>query len=87
MASRWQVLRGLLPDDQERGVLGRLPRAGLGLQPPSISWGVLLREAQNIRSIATAPWLFAPGVAVVLAVIALNFLGDGLRDAADPYNK
>jgi peptide/nickel transport system permease protein len=48
---------------------------------------VLLREAQNIRSIATAPWLFAPGAAVVLAVIALNFLGDGLRDAADPYNK
>ncbi|MHB2167415.1 ABC transporter permease [Alsobacter sp. R-9] len=60
---------------------------GLGLQPPTISWGVLLREAQNIRSIATAPWLFAPGAAVVLAVIALNFLGDGLRDAADPYNK
>lgn len=60
---------------------------GLGLQPPTISWGVLLREAQNIRSIATAPWLFAPGVAVVLAVMALNLLGDGLRDAADPYNK
>ncbi|GGA00454.1 peptide ABC transporter permease [Elstera cyanobacteriorum] len=60
---------------------------GLGLQPPTISWGVLLREAQNIRSIATAPWLFAPGVAVVLAVVALNFLGDGMRDAADPYNK
>jgi peptide/nickel transport system permease protein len=60
---------------------------GLGLQPPTISWGVLLREAQNIRSIATAPWLFAPGAAVVLAVIALNFFGDGLRDAADPYNR
>lgn len=60
---------------------------GLGLQPPVISWGVLLREAQNIRSIATAPWLFAPGAAVVLAVLALNFLGDGLRDAADPYQK
>jgi peptide/nickel transport system permease protein len=60
---------------------------GLGLQPPTISWGVLLREAQNIRSIATAPWLFAPGLAVVVAVMALNFLGDGLRDAADPYNK
>ena len=60
---------------------------GLGLQPPTISWGVLLREAQNIRSIATAPWLFAPGAAVVIAVIALNFLGDGLRDASDPYNK
>ena len=60
---------------------------GLGLQPPTVSWGVLLREAQNIRSIATAPWLFAPGAAVVVAVMALNLLGDGLRDAADPYNK
>jgi peptide/nickel transport system permease protein len=60
---------------------------GLGLQPPTISWGVLLREAQNIRSIATAPWLFAPGAIVVIAVMALNLLGDGLRDAADPYNK
>ncbi|HEY9346075.1 MAG TPA: ABC transporter permease [Inquilinus sp.] len=60
---------------------------GLGLQPPTISWGVLLREAQNIRSIATAPWLFAPGAFVVVAVMALNLLGDGLRDAADPYNK
>ncbi len=58
---------------------------GLGLQPPTISWGVLLKEAQNIRSIATAPWLFFPGIAVIVAVLALNFLGDGLRDAADPY--
>ena len=58
---------------------------GLGLRPPVISWGVLLQEAQNIRSVATAPWLLAPGAAVVLAVLGLNFLGDGLRDAADPY--
>jgi peptide/nickel transport system permease protein len=58
---------------------------GLGLRPPVISWGVLLQEAQNIRSVATAPWLLAPGMAVVLAVLGLNFLGDGLRDAADPY--
>jgi peptide/nickel transport system permease protein len=58
---------------------------GLGLQPPTISWGVLLKEAQNIRSIAQAPWLFIPGGAVVIAVLALNFFGDGLRDAADPY--
>jgi peptide/nickel transport system permease protein len=58
---------------------------GLGLQPPTISCGVLLKEAQNIRSIAQAPWLFIPGGAVVIAVLALNFFGDGLRDAADPY--
>ena len=60
---------------------------GLGLQPPMVSWGVLLQEAQNIRSIATAPWLFIPGVAVVIAVLSLNFVGDGLRDAADPYGQ
>lgn len=60
---------------------------GLGLQPPMVSWGVLLQEAQNIRAIATAPWLFLPGVAVVIAVLSLNFVGDGLRDAADPYRQ
>ena len=58
---------------------------GIGLREPIISWGVLLQEAQNIRAISTAPWLFWPGVAVVVSVLALNFLGDGLRDAADPY--
>jgi len=58
---------------------------GVGLREPIISWGVLLQEAQNIRAISTAPWLFWPGVAVVVSVLALNFLGDGLRDAADPY--
>ncbi len=59
---------------------------GIGLRPPVVSWGVLLQEAQNIRSVATAPWLLTPGVAVVVTVLALNFLGDGLRDAADPYS-
>jgi peptide/nickel transport system permease protein len=58
---------------------------GLGLRPPAISWGVLLQEAQNVSAIALAPWVFWPAVAVVLAVLAFNFLGDGLRDAADPY--
>jgi peptide/nickel transport system permease protein len=59
---------------------------GLGLRAPAISWGVLLQEAQNVRSLAQAPWLlFSPALAVVLTVFAYNFLGDGLRDAADPY--
>ncbi len=58
---------------------------GLGLRPPVVSWGVLLQEAQNVRAVATAPWLLVPAIAVVLAVLSLNFLGDGLRDAADPY--
>lgn len=58
---------------------------GLGLRPPVVSWGVLLQEAQNVRTVATAPWLLFPALAVVVAVLALNFLGDGLRDAADPY--
>jgi len=58
---------------------------GLGLRPPAISWGVLLQEAQNLRSVALAPWLLMPGAFVVVAVLSLNFLGDGLRDAADPY--
>jgi peptide/nickel transport system permease protein len=58
---------------------------GLGLRAPVVSWGVLLQEAQNIRSVATAPWLLLPGLAVIVTVLALNFFGDGLRDAADPY--
>ena len=59
---------------------------GIGLRPPVVSWGVLLQEAQNIRSLAEAPWLLAPGALVIITVLALNFLGDGLRDAADPYS-
>ena len=58
---------------------------GLGLRSPINSWGVLLQEAQNIRSVSTAPWLLLPGVMVIFAVISLNFMGDGMRDAADPY--
>ena len=59
---------------------------GIGLRPPAVSWGVLLQEAQNIRSLAEAPWLLTPGLLVIITVLALNFLGDGLRDAADPYS-
>jgi peptide/nickel transport system permease protein len=58
---------------------------GLGLQPPAISWGVLLRDAQAIRVLALSPWLLLPAVFVVISILAFNFVGDGLRDAADPY--
>ena len=60
---------------------------GLGMRAPSISWGVLLQEAQNVRTVALYPWLLAPGLLVIVTVLAFNFLGDGLRDAADPYGK
>lgn len=58
---------------------------GLGMRPPSVSWGMLLQDAQSVQVVANAPWLLLPGLAVVLAVIAFNFVGDGLRDSADPY--
>ncbi len=59
---------------------------GLGLRPPITSWGVLLAEAQNINAVALYPWLMLPVVPVILVILAFNFLGDGLRDAADPYH-
>ena len=57
----------------------------VGIQPPAISWGALLQGAQNVRTVALAPWLFIPGLFIVLTVLSFNFVGDGLRDAADPY--
>jgi peptide/nickel transport system permease protein len=59
---------------------------GLGLRPPAISWGVLLQDAQNLQSVALSPWLMLPAVPLIIAIMAFNFLGDGLRDAADPYS-
>jgi len=58
---------------------------GVGLRPPAVSWGVQLQEAQKITVIASYPWLLFPAFAVIVIVLAFNFLGDGLRDAADPY--
>ena len=58
---------------------------GLGLRPPAISWGVLLQDAQNIQTLGLAPWLLIAALPVIVVILAFNFLGDGLRDAADPY--
>jgi len=70
-----------------RMILGEtaLSFLGLGLRPPITSWGVLLNEAQNVSVIANCPWLLIPGLFIIVAVLAFNLLGDGLRDAADPY--
>ncbi len=59
---------------------------GVGLRPPVVSWGVLMQQAQNYQVIVMTPWLLLPGLFVVLSVMAFNLLGDGLRDAADPYS-
>ena len=58
---------------------------GLGIRAPALSWGTLLQDAQNIRSVAVQPWMLIPGLFVIVTVMLYNFLGDGLRDAADPY--
>ena len=58
---------------------------GLGLREPVVSWGVLLQDAQTVRSVISATWLLYPALFVIITVLAMNFLGDGLRDAADPY--
>ena len=59
---------------------------GLGLQAPAISWGVLLRDSQSIRALANTPWILIPAIFVIITILAFNFMGDGLRDAADPYS-
>ena len=58
---------------------------GIGLRAPAVSWGVLLQDAQNVRTVALNPWLMIPALFVIITVISFNFVGDGLRDAADPY--
>jgi peptide/nickel transport system permease protein len=58
---------------------------GLGIRPPAVSWGTLLQGAQTISNIALRPWLLTPAIFVIAAVLLFNFVGDGLRDAADPY--
>jgi peptide/nickel transport system permease protein len=98
-ASEWRIImRHLLPSFASHlivsitlsipsMILGEtaLSFLGLGMQPPAVSWGVLLQDAQNISSVALYPWRLIPAFFVILTVLCFNFLGDGLRDAADPY--
>ncbi len=100
-ASQWRIMwRHLLPSFMSHiivsltlavpaMILGEtaLSFLGLGLRPPITSWGVLLKEAQNVQAVALYPWLLTPALFVVLTVLAFNFVGDGLRDAADPYSR
>jgi peptide/nickel transport system permease protein len=58
---------------------------GLGLRAPAMSWGTLLQDAQSIETLAISPWLLLPAIPVIVIILSFNFLGDGLRDAADPY--
>lgn len=96
----WVITRHLIPNNASHiiviatlaipyMILGEtaLSFLGLGIRPPMTSWGVLLEEAQNVKSIVFHPWLIAPAVLVILAVIGFNFLGDGMRDAVDPYSR
>jgi peptide/nickel transport system permease protein len=99
-ASRWRIMtRHLLPSFMSHiivsltlavpgMILGEtsLSFLGLGLRPPVTSWGVLLKEAQNVQAVAFQPWLLTPVIFVIITVMAFNFVGDGLRDAADPYS-
>jgi peptide/nickel transport system permease protein len=99
-ASRWRIItRHLIPNFMSHliasatlsipaMILGEtaLSFLGLGLRPPVTSWGVLLNEAQSLASVMLYPWLMFPMIPVMLTILAFNFLGDGLRDAADPYN-
>ena len=100
-ASRWRIMtRHLLPSFMSHiivsltlavpsMILGEtsLSFLGLGLRPPVTSWGVLLKEAQNVQAVAFHPWLLPPVIFVIITVLAFNFVGDGLRDAADPYSR
>ena len=98
-AGRWRiVVRHILPNVMSHVVVATtllipsiiliesfLSFLGLGVQPPMISWGLLLNAAQNIQNLGSYPWVLAPVVGVLIAVMSFNMLGDGLRDAIDPY--
>lgn len=97
-SNRWIIFRHLIPATFSHIIVistlampamilaeSALSFLGLGLRPPLTSWGVLLQQAQNIQVLLLYPWLMIPGFFVAISILAFNFLGDGLRDAADPY--
>ena len=98
-ASHWRIIsRHLLPGFTSHLIVSitfsipsmilsetALSFLGLGMQPPAVSWGVLLQDAQNLTAVALQPWLLIPALFVIGTVVLFNFVGDGLRDAADPY--
>jgi peptide/nickel transport system permease protein len=59
---------------------------GIGIQEPLTSWGFLMKQAQSLRALGDSPWVMSPVFFIITAVLGFNFLGDGLRDAADPYS-
>jgi peptide/nickel transport system permease protein len=100
-ASKWRIItRHLLPGFTSHlivsitvsipaVILGEtaLSFIGLGMQPPAVSWGTLLQDAQNIVAVAQQQWLMIPAIFIIATVLLFNFMGDGLRDAADPYTR
>ncbi len=95
---RWIIFRHLVPATMGQIIVvstlsmpsmilaeTALSYLGLGLRAPATSWGVLIQESQNYQSLALYPWVFTPAVAVAIAILAFSYLGDGLRDAVDPY--
>jgi peptide/nickel transport system permease protein len=97
-SDRWIIFRHLVPATMGQIIVvstlampamilaeTALSFLGLGLRPPVTSWGVLIQEAQNYQSLALYPWVFIPAAVIAICILAFNYLGDGLRDAVDPY--
>jgi peptide/nickel transport system permease protein len=97
-SDRWIIFRHLIPATMGQIIVvatlampamilaeTALSFLGLGLRPPVTSWGVLIQESQNYQSLALYPWVFIPAVVIAICIFAFNYLGDGLRDAVDPY--
>jgi peptide/nickel transport system permease protein len=79
------IVVGMLAIPGAIGLETALSFLGLGILPPAVSWGILLRDAQTIQAVVSYPWLLIPVICLIIAVMAFNLLGDGVRDAVDPY--